>query len=215
MTEQASNNGDQRVFVVDDEADVRDAVQLLVSAAGYPAETYASADDFLAACQPGTKGCIILDVRMPGMNGLEAQKALHERGIEMPIIFISGHGDIPMAVQAVQEGALDFLEKPFSDDALLECVDRALEQDRQQRADAEERARVEACLETLTPREREVLDKLVEGKVNKIIARELDASTRTVEIHRARVLQKMEVDNAAQLVRRVVGIVGEPTGESP
>lgn len=199
----------ERVFIVDDEEDVREAVKLLIASDGLTAEAFASADDFLAAYEPGTPGCLILDVRMPGMNGLVAQQTLRQRGIELPIIFISGHGDIPMAVRAVQEGALDFLEKPFSDEALLDCVRRGLEQDRQQRAEAAERAAVEACLATLTPREREVMDKLIEGKVNKIIARELDASTRTVEIHRARVLQKMEVDNAAQLVRRVVGVTGD------
>jgi len=211
VTTMDSNNNAtaERVFIVDDEADVRDAVQLLVGSDGLNAEAYASADEFLAAYEPGTPGCLILDVRMPGMSGLAAQQTLQERGIELPIIFISGHGDIPMAVRAVQEGALDFLEKPFSDDAVLDCVQRALQRDREHRAQAAERADVAACLATLTPREREVMDKLLEGKVNKIIARELDASTRTVEIHRARVLQKMEVANAAQLVRRVVGVTGE------
>jgi len=211
VTTMDSNNNAtaERVFIVDDEADVRDAVQLLVGSDGLNAEAYASADEFLAAYEPGTPGCLILDVRMPGMSGLAAQQALQERGIELPIIFISGHGDIPMAVRAVQEGALDFLEKPFSDDAVLDCVQRALQRDREHRAQAAERADVAACLATLTPREREVMDKLLEGKVNKIIARELDASTRTVEIHRARVLQKMGVANAAQLVRRVVGVTGE------
>lgn len=199
----------QRVFVVDDEEDVREAVKLLLSSAGLLAQPYASADAFLADYQPGTPGCLVLDVRMPGMDGLVAQQTLQERGIELPIIFISGHGDIPMAVRAVQEGAMDFLEKPFNDDALLDCVYRALEQDRQNRAEAARRVAVEARLATLTPREREVMDKLIEGKVNKIIARELDASTRTVEIHRARVLQKMEVGNAAQLVRQVVGVNAE------
>ncbi len=199
----------ERVFIVDDEADVREAVQLLIASAGLPAETYASAEAFLDAYQPDTPGCLVLDVRMPGMDGMVAQQTLRERGIDLPIIFISGHGDIPMAVRAVQEGALDFLEKPFNDDALLDCINRGLEQDRHSRAEAAERAEVEACLKTLTPREREVMDKLVEGKVNKIIARELDASTRTVEIHRARVLQKMAVANAAQLVRRVAPITDD------
>jgi FixJ family two-component response regulator len=205
MTKQGTGQT-ERVFIVDDEADVRDAVQLLIASAGFEAETYASAEAFLAAYQPGSPGCLVLDVRMPGMDGMVAQQTLQERGIDLPIIFISGHGDIPMAVKAVQEGALDFLEKPFNDDALLDCINRGLDQDRRHRAEAAERAELEACLATLTPREREVMDKLIEGKVNKIIARELEASTRTVEIHRARVLQKMGVDNAAQLVRRVVPI---------
>jgi len=189
------------VFVVDDEEDVRDAISLLVSSVGLNAETYATARAFLEACDGSRPGCVILDVRLPGMNGLEAQRALRERGVQLPIIFISGHGDIPMAVRAVQNGALDFLEKPFRDDALLDCVNRAIELDREARAQESARQDIEAKLETLTPREVDVLERLIDGKVNKIIARELDVSTRTVEIHRARVLHKMGADNVSQLVR--------------
>jgi FixJ family two-component response regulator len=138
------------------------------------------------------------------MSGLKAQQLLTRRGYTLPVIFISGHGDIPMAVRAVQAGAMDFLEKPFSDQALLDRVDAALEADRAHRAKLADRAGVAAGLESLTPREYEVLLRLLDGKVNKIIARELEVSTRTVEIHRARVLQKMGVGNASQLVRRVL-----------
>lgn len=213
MSDKRNADGlEERVFIVDDEEDVREAVKLLIASVGLTAETFASAQAFLDAYEPGTPGCLVLDVRLPGMNGLVAQQTLRERRIDLPIVFISGHGDIAMAVRAVRDGALDFLEKPFSDQALLDCVHRGLALDRERRAEAAERQAVEAGLATLTPREREVLDRLVEGKVNKIIARELDVSTRTVEIHRARVLQKMDVDNASQLVRKVVGTMGAGEG---
>lgn len=192
---------DPCVFIVDDEPDVRDAISLLVSSVDLNAESFASAREFLDAYDPARPGCLILDVRLPGMNGLEAQKVMRERGISLPIIFISGHGDIPMAVRAVREGALDFVEKPFRDDALLACVQRAVELDGENRQQEGARQEIEAQLETLTPREVEVLERLIDGKVNKIIARELDVSTRTVEIHRARVLHKMGADNVSQLVR--------------
>ncbi|MBA1148638.1 response regulator transcription factor [Ectothiorhodospiraceae bacterium WFHF3C12] len=189
------------VFIVDDEQDVRDAIAMLVSSVDLQAESFATARDFLDAYDGTRPGCLILDVRLPGMNGLEAQKVLRERGITLPVIFISGHGDIPMAVRAVREGALDFVEKPFRDDALLACVQRAVEIDRENRAQEGARQTIEEHLDTLTPREVEVLERLIDGKVNKIIARELDVSTRTVEIHRARVLHKMGADNVSQLVR--------------
>ena len=192
------------VFVVDDEPDVRAAVRLLLRSVGHAVETFDSADAFLEGCDPRRSGCLVLDVRLPGMSGLKAQQVLTRRGYTLPVIFISGHGDIPMAVRAVQAGAMDFLEKPFSDQALLDRVDEALEADRVRRAQLADRAEVAAGLASLTPREYEVLLKLLDGKVNKIIARELEVSARTVEIHRARVLQKMGVGNASQLVRRVL-----------
>jgi two-component system response regulator FixJ len=195
---------DAVVHVVDDEDDVRDAVGMLLESVGLPAATYASAAEFLETCDGTRPGCVVLDVRLPGMNGLAAQEAMADAGIGLPVVFISGHGDIPMAVRAVQAGALDFLEKPFSDQDLLDCVHRALELDAQQRRSREAEAEVERNLDALTPREREVLEKLLEGKVNKVIARELDVSTRTVEIHRSRVLHKMGVANVSQLVRLVL-----------
>ncbi|WP_440996662.1 response regulator transcription factor [Arhodomonas sp. SL1] len=192
------------VFVVDDDPDVRDSLALLLSAVGRPVETWASADEFLAECDPERPGCLILDVRLPGMNGLTAHGELARRGFHLPVIFISGHGDIPMAVRAVRNGALDFLEKPFSEQSVLDCVDRALAIDAERRSELARTRELDDRLRLLTPREREVMDKLVEGKVNKIVARELNCSTRTVEIHRARVLHKMEVDNVSQLVRSVL-----------
>lgn len=194
------------VHVVDDEADVRDAVGLLLRSMGLRVATHASAAEFFDAYPPDSPGCLVLDVRLPGMSGLEMQAELHRHGVHLPVVFISGHGDIPMAVRAVRAGALDFLEKPFSDQALLDCVQRALDRDAELRAERHAQAEVRACLERLTPREREVLEHLVQGKVNKIIARELDLSTRTVEIHRARVLHKMGAANVSQLVRQVMSI---------
>lgn len=200
------------VFVVDDEPDVRDSINLLLKSVGHSVATFESADAFFAGCSPERPGCLVLDVRLPGMSGLKMQKVLATRDFRLPVIFISGHGDIPMAVRAVQEGALDFLEKPFSDQSLIDCVDRALTLDAENRRAEAERAEVADGLAALTPREYEVLVKLLDGKVNKIVARELDLSTRTVEIHRARVLQKMGVANAQQLVRRVMasGLVTLP-----
>lgn len=202
------------VFVVDDEPDVRDSISLLLKSVGHAVASFASADEFFEGCYPDRPGCLVLDVRLPGMSGLRMQQALGERGFRLPVIFISGHGDIPMAVRAVQAGALDFLEKPFGDQALIDCVDRALALDAGNRQAEAERAEVADGLSALTPREYEVLLKLLDGKVNKIVARELDLSTRTVEIHRARVLQKMGVTNAQQLVRRVMasGLVDLPEG---
>lgn len=192
------------VFVVDDETDVRDSVSLLVRSVGLAVETFATANEFLEAYSLDHLGCVVLDVRMPGMNRLTAQQQLLKRGIILPVIFISGHGDISMAVRAVRAGALDFLEKPFSDQALLDCVQKAIEMDAENRAHSAAAAEVERNLKMLTPRECEVMERLIEGKVNKIIARELDVSTRTVEIHRSRVLHKMGVSNVSQLVRLVL-----------
>lgn len=197
-------SAEARVYVVDDEEDVRAGVALLLRSVGLAVTTYASGAELLAAVEPQVAGCLVLDVRLPEISGLELQEQLNLRGVRLPIVFISGHGDIPMAVRAVRAGALDFLEKPFSDQALLERVHRALELDRERRRSGAEQAAVEERLQRLTPRETEVLELLLEGKVNKLIARALDVSTRTVEIHRARILHKMEVENAQQLVRAVL-----------
>lgn len=193
------------VFVIDDEPDVRDALRLLIRSSGLTARAFASPLEFLDDVSADTPGCLVLDVRMPEMTGLELQQELARRDRHIPIVFISGHGDIPMAVRAVQSGAVDFLEKPFSDDALLNAVAQALARDAEARAHSSEVADVQARLEQLTPREHEVLRYLLEGAVNKVVARELDLSVRTVEIHRARILSKMGVSNASQLVKLVMG----------
>jgi FixJ family two-component response regulator len=194
----------ERVILVDDDADVRDALSLLLSAAAYPVEALASAEALLEAVAPSDRGCLIVDVRLPGMNGLALQQALRERGIQLPIVFISGHGDIPMAVEAVHAGAMDFLEKPFDDGALIERVDRALALDREQADHDQAVQAIAERVDSLTPREREVMEQILRGKLNKVIASDLDLSTRTVEIHRARVFDKPSARNGPELVRLVL-----------
>lgn len=201
------------VFVVDDDEAVRSSLRLLLKSVGLPATAYSSAQDFLANYDPQQPGCVVLDVRMPGMSGLELQQLLNIRGATVPVIFITGHGDIPMAVEAMQHGAFDFLQKPFRDQDLLDRVQRALEKDKATRAQLREKDRIRERLESLTPREREVLDLVAQGKPNKVMAADLGVSQRTVEIHRARVMEKMEASSLAQLVRMVMDI--EPGANEP
>lgn len=190
-----------RVFLVDDDAGVLNSLAFLMRTVGIRAETFASAQGFLDRYDPDAPGCLVLDVRMPVMGGLELQQKLHEMGATLPIIFLTAHGDIPMAVKAVQSGAVDFLQKPFHDQELIDKVQRALEDDARLRAEAAARHAVVARVGTLTPRERQVLDAVVAGKANKVIAAELGLSQRTVEIHRAHVMRKMHADSLAQLVQ--------------
>ncbi len=192
------------VFVVDDDEAVRSSLRLLLKSVGLPATLYSSAQEFLAAYDPHQSGCVVLDVRMPGMSGLELQQLLNLKGATIPVIFITGHGDIPMAVEAMQQGAFDFLQKPFRDQDLLDRVQRALDKDRKTRLELGERDRIRDRLESLTPREREVLTLVTRGKPNKVMAAELGVSQRTVEIHRARVMEKMGASSLAQLVRMVL-----------
>ncbi len=194
----------QTVFVVDDDGPVRDSLDALIRSIGIEVEAFASAEAFLEAFDPSRAGCLVLDVRMPGIGGLELQKRLRAMNARLPIIFITGHGDIPMAVQALREGAMDFLEKPFRHQELLEQVQQALAQDQKTRQALQRRDLVMASLEKLTPRETEVMEKIVEGKQTKIIARELGISQKTAEIHRARVMEKTEARSAAHLVRMVL-----------
>ena len=194
------------VFVVDDDEGVRSALALLLKSMGQPAATYASAADFLADYDPDRPGCALLDVRMPGMSGLELQQQLNLRGAVVPVIFMTGHGDIPMAVEAMQHGAFDFLQKPFRDQDLLDRIQRAIAKDAEQRQSLGEHERIKSHLETLTAREREVLDLLTQGKQNKAIAQHLGVSPRTIEIHRARVMEKMAAQSVAQLVRMMLDL---------
>ena len=189
------------VFVVDDDDGVRSALALLLKSMSQPAVTYASAAEFLAGYDPDRPGCALLDVRMPGMSGLELQDELNRRGVVLPVIFITGHGDVPMAVEAMQRGAFDFLQKPFRDDDLAERIRRALAHDRELRAAIGEKSQIRLRLERLTPRERQVLELVAAGKPNKVMAAELGVSQRTVEIHRAHVMKKMGASSLAQLVR--------------
>jgi two-component system response regulator FixJ len=196
------------VYIVDDDDAIRSALRLLLKSVGLAAATVPSAHEFLATYDPQQPGCLILDVRMPGMSGLELQQQLNLRGAIIPVIFITGHGDVPMAVEAMQQGAFDFLQKPFRDQDLIERIQRALAKDQTGRTELRERTRIKERLESLTAREREVLELVTNGKPNKIMAADLGVSQRTVEIHRARVMEKMGAASLAQLVRMVLDLKG-------
>ena len=197
------------VFVVDDDESVRGSLRFLLRSAGLESRAFGSAPEFLGAYDPAQPGCLVLDVRMPGMSGLELQQELNLRGAVIPVIFITGHGDVPMAVEAMQHGAHDFLQKPFRDEDLIERVQRALAKDAKARAALEEHKAIREHLDSLTPREREVLALMVRGKPNKIMAHELGVSQRTVEIHRARVMEKSGASSLAELVRMVMDLKPE------
>ena len=202
------------VCIVDDDEAVRGSLKLLLKTLGVPALAYGSAQDFLADFDPQRRGCLVLDIRMPGMSGLELQEELNTRGALMPIIFITGHGDVPMAVEAMQHGAMDFLQKPFRDQDLLDRINKALERDRAGRDLLGNRESIQARIAALTPRELEVLKLVVAGKANKVIADDLQISQRTVEIHRAHVMEKMSANSLAHLVRMIIeagGPVAAPT----
>jgi len=194
------------IFIVDDDSAVRDALKLLLRSVGQAVETFGAGQEFLDAYNDDRAGCLVLDIRMPGMSGLELQQKLNEKHAILPIIFITGHGDVPMAVEAMQAGAVDFIQKPFRDQDLIDRINQALEKDHNNRAALGERNDIRRRLETLTPREREVLDLVVHGKANKVIAGDLKLSQRTVEIHRARVMEKMQASSLAHLVRMVLEV---------
>ena len=194
------------VFVVDDDEAVRNSLRLLLKSVGLAAVALPTAQEFLSKYDPQQPGCLTLDVRMPGMSGLELQEQLNVRGAMIPVIFITGHGDIPMAVEAMQQGAFDFLQKPFRDQDLIDRIQRALAKDQANRSELKEKSGVRERLQTLTPREREVLNLVTSGKPNKIMAADLGVSQRTVEIHRARVMEKMHASSLAQLVRMVMDL---------
>jgi two-component system, LuxR family, response regulator FixJ len=198
------------IFVVDDDEGVRNSLRLLIKSVGLVTRVFASADEFLAAYRPDQPGCLVLDVRMPGMSGLELQQQLNLRGAVVPVIFITGHGDIPMAVEAMQNGAFDFLQKPFRDQELLDRIQRALDSDSKNRAALAQHGQIRARFDSLTEREREVLKLLTGGKQNKTMAAELGLSQRTVEIHRARIMEKTGAGSLAQLVRMVMDLESGP-----
>ncbi len=194
------NDAAARVHVVDDDDAVRDSLQLLLKSVGLESACYSNAQSFLDdyADEPG---CLILDIRMPGISGLALQKEIRQRGWLIPIIFITGHGDIPMAVEAMREGALDFLQKPFREEELLQRISDAMERDNEIRRHNKARAARDARLDGLTPRETEIAQRIVNGQANKVIAMELGISLRTVELHRARIMEKMQVRSVAELVQ--------------
>ena len=194
------------VFVVDDDDAVRDSLRLLLKSAGITCDAYGSAQEFLSHYDAAQPGCLVLDVRMPGMSGLEMQQQLNLSGAMLPVIFITGHGDIPMAVEAMQHGAFDFLQKPFRDQELLDRVQRALTRDAENRTRLRHTDRIRERLASLSPREREVLDLVTQGKANKMVAGDLGVSPRTIEIHRARVMEKMNAHSIAELVRMMLDL---------
>lgn len=197
---------DRAVHLIDDDDGVREALTVLLAEAGLAVRSYKSGIDFLAAKRTETPGCIVSDIRMPGLDGLELQAKLRSEGSAVPIIFITGHGDIPMAVQALRAGAMDFIEKPFDDEHLLASIKRALESSERQSSRNAVRGEIEQRLAGLTPRELEVLDCLLAGRPNKIIAFDLNMSMRTVEVHRARIMQKMNAGSLSELVRMVMTV---------
>ncbi len=192
---------DAIVYVVDDDEAVRDSMRLLMKSADLRTELYDSAQAFLTAYEPSRPGCLVVDVRMPGMNGLELQEALTARGVRLPVIVMTGHGDVAMAVQAMKAGARDFVEKPYDDEILLARIEECLRAEEQAQRQDVESAALSHRVSLLTPRERQVMDLLSAGKPNKLIARELDISTRTVEVHRARIMEKLEAKSLADVVR--------------
>jgi two-component system, LuxR family, response regulator FixJ len=194
------------VFIVDDDVAVRDSLKFLMRSVGHPVEAFASALEFLDAYRDDRPGCLVLDIRMPGMSGLELQEQLVERRAIVPVIFITGHGDVPMAVEAMKNGATNFIQKPWREQDLLDCINQALEKDAKNRSALGELNLIRERLASLTPREREVMDLVVHGKANKVIAGDLDLSQRTVEIHRARVMEKMQASSLAHLVRMVIEV---------
>ncbi|SRR5579872_1189251 len=201
------------IFVVDDDEGVRNSLRFLLKSVGLATRTLASANEFLDVYKHSQPGCLVLDVRMPGISGIELQQQLNLRGATIPVIFITGHGDVPMAVEAMQQGAFDFLQKPFRDQDLIERIQRALERDTKNRAALAQHAKIRECFESLTPRECEVLALMTKGTPNKVMAAQLGVSQRTVEIHRARVMEKSGAASLAQLVRMVMDVESAPTAQ--
>jgi FixJ family two-component response regulator len=190
---------------VDDDPAMRESLSFLVGSVGLEVECFANARDFLDRYDDRRDGCLVLDVRMPGMSGLELQERLADRGVQLPIVMITGFGDVPMAVRALKRGAMDFIEKPFTDQDLLDRIHEAIEEDRKRRNERAHKTEIEARIGRLTPRERQVMSCVLAGKPNKVIAGELGLSPKTIEVHRARMMDKMQVSSLAELLQLVIG----------
>ncbi len=203
-------SSDAIVFVVDDDSSVRSALKRLIKSVGHKVTTFSSAREFLDHDHPDAPSCLVLDIRMPGLSGLELQEQMAALGLNMPIIFITGHGNIPTSVRAMKAGAVDFLEKPFDDQALLDAIHHAIAKDTQAKREQTEIRDIKQRVTSLTPREYEVFSFVVTGMLNKQIAFDLGTSEKTIKVHRARVMQKMSAESLAALVR-----LAEKAGVSP
>jgi two-component system response regulator FixJ len=197
----STNDARPTAYIVDDDEAIRTLWRWLMESNGIAVQTFATAAEFIASYRAGGLACLVLDVRLPGMSGLELQEYLKREGIEIPIVFVSGHGDVPTAVSALKGGAVDFIQKPFSYRDVLAIIQRAFERDAQLRERRTRRSQLAERIATLTEREREVMQRVVEGKLNKVIADELAISVKTVEFHRAKVMEKMGADSVAGLVQ--------------
>lgn len=196
------------IYLVDDDEAVRDSLGMLFKSIGLKHESYASALDFLQRYDPARHSCLVADIRMPGLSGLELQQRLNEQRAEVPVIFITGHGDVPMAVTAMKSGAADFVQKPFRDQDLIDRINKALARDRERRKERAAENEIRGRIALLTPREKEVMERVVRGQANKVIAMDLGVSQRTIELHRARVMRKFRMRSVAELVHAVDRIGG-------
>jgi RNA polymerase sigma factor (sigma-70 family) len=208
---------DATVFIVDDDSSVRSGTARLVKSIGMRAETFSSAEEFLEYGPPETPSCLVLDLRMPGLSGMDLQEELRRRDMHVPIIFISGYGDVPTSVQAMKSGAQDFLTKPFDEEELVSAIEQSINRDIERRAERTEQMSVQQRVDSLTPRELQVLKLVVRGKLNKQIAGELGTTEKTVKVHRARAMKKMKAGSLADLVLLAerVGLVSRAKGEAP
>jgi two-component system response regulator FixJ len=202
------------IYLVDDDDAVRDALGMLFKSIGLKHDAYASALEFLQHYDAAKHSCLVADIRMPGLSGLELQQRLNEQGAEIPIIFITGHGDVPMAVAAMKSGAADFIQKPFRDQDLIDRINKALARDRERRQQRVEQDEIRARIALLTPREEEVMQRVVRGQANKVIAMDLGVSQRTVELHRARVMKKLRMRSVAELVHAIDRIGGSAKADT-
>jgi len=205
-------DGAPLIYLVDDDEAVRDALGMLFKSIGLRFEAHGSALDFLDQYDPARHACLVADIRMPGLSGLELQQRLNEQRAEIPIIFITGHGDVPMAVSAMKSGAADFIQKPFRDQDLIDRINKALERDLERRKGRAVEDEIRGRIALLTPREKEVMERVVRGQANKVIAMDLSVSQRTVELHRARVMKKLKMRSVAELVHAVDRIGGATMG---